>query len=83
MNTKAKLSRLISEVNDKLKKISEKVNHSVLYKDDFSKISVLVNVSEELDDVLLNWDSGQLIPDRLIQMFKNPDNFDDDDFDDD
>ena len=81
MNTKVELSRLVSEVNDKLKKISEKVNgHG--YKDDFSKISVLINVNEELDDVLLNWDSGQIIPDRLIQMFKNPDSFDDD-FDDD
>ena len=67
MNPLEQLKLLKSEINEKLKKISDKVNNSNS-KDALSQIAVLVNVTEELDDVLLNWDSGQLIPDRLIQF---------------
>jgi hypothetical protein len=77
MNPLEQLKLLKSEINEKLKKISDKVNNSNS-KDALSQIAVLVNVTEELDDVLLNWDSGQLIPDRLIQFFKNQDDFDED-----
>jgi len=77
MNPLEQLKLLKSEINEKLKKISDNVNNSNS-KDALSQIAVLVNVTEELDDVLLNWDSGQLIPDRLIQFFKNQDDFDED-----
>ena len=77
MNPLEQLKLLKSEINEKLKKISDNVNNSNS-KDALSQIAVLVNVTEELDDVLLNWDSGQLIPDRLIQYFKNQDDFDED-----
>jgi hypothetical protein len=75
MNPLEQLKLLKSEINEKLKKISDNVNNSNS-KDALSQIAVLVNVTEELDDVLLNWDSGQIIPDRLIQFFKNQDDFD-------
>jgi hypothetical protein len=75
MNPLEQLKLLKSEISEKLKKISDNVNNSNS-KDVFSQISLLVNVTEELDDVLLNWDDGQLIPDRLIQFFKNQDDFD-------
>jgi hypothetical protein len=77
MNPLEQLKLLKSEINEKLKKISDNVNNSNS-KDALSQIAVLVNVTEELDDVLLNWDSGQIIPDRLIQFFKNQDDFDED-----
>jgi len=77
LNQLEQLKLLKSEINEKLKKISDKVNNST-NTEVLSQISILVNVSEELDDVLLNWDSEQLIPNSLIQLFKNQDDFDED-----
>lgn len=77
MNPKEQLNILISEIGEKLKEISDNVNRS-REKDPISQISILVNVSEELDDVLLNWEES-IIPNKLIQFFKDQDDFDDDD----
>ena len=77
MNPKEQLNILISEIDEKLKEISDNVNRS-REKDPISQISILVNVSEELDDVLLNWEES-IIPNKLIQFFKDQDDFDDDD----
>lgn len=77
MNPKEQLNILISEIGEKLKGISDNVNLS-REKDPISQISILVNVSEELDDVLLNWEES-IIPNKLIQFFKDQDDFDDDD----
>jgi hypothetical protein len=79
MTAKEQLLHLVSEVNIKLKKILSRVEQSVT-KDPLSQISILVNVNEELDDVLLNWEEG-FIPDRLLQLFKDQEEFDDEEDD--
>jgi hypothetical protein len=72
MNKLSERETLIVKINSKLKQISDKVNYST-NKDDFSEVSILMNVYDELEDILLNWDSTQIVPDRLIQMFKDHD----------
>ena len=84
MNPSLQKQEIINSINSKLKEISKKVNESK-ESDIFYEISILINVDDELDDVLLNWDQNQRIPNKLTELFKSVDrDFDlDEDEDDD
>jgi len=75
MDSKSERQALIIKINSKLKKISDKVNYSKNEKD-LNEISILFNVNEELEDILLNWEGSDIIPSRISNMFKNRDPFD-------
>jgi hypothetical protein len=75
MDSKSERQALIIKINSKLKKISDKVNYSK-NENDLSEISILFNVNEELEDILLNWEGSDIIPSRISNMFKNRDPFD-------
>lgn len=84
MNPSLQKQEIINSINSKLNEISKKVNDSK-ESDIFYEISILINVDDELDDVLLNWDQNQSIPNKLTELFKSVDrDFDlDEDEDDD
>jgi len=77
MDPKNERQTLIVKINSKLKKISDKVNYSK-NEDDLSELSILFNVNDELEDVLLNWDSNQVIPENLRKLFEEFKDLDED-----
>ena len=77
MDPKNERQALIIKINSKLKKISDKVNYSK-NEDDLSELSILFNVNDELEDVLLNWDSNQVIPENLRKLFEEFKDLDED-----